>query len=192
MFEAQEYARTIAQRIGYAIFAAVMIGSIFAANKVPAFHWWLMCTMFGFFAYSVAYAAVFAWTAKDVLDAVEEVSKIVPSEPAQSQPQAEENYIESGYVKTGSGAFHTIPADVSKSDLLAVRKARLAGELPTISPNMLSELGIVSRSAEPPNAYTVIAFLEKCGVIKSAGDRRPYQWEDEKANYSFPHPNGLN
>lgn len=204
MFEAQEYAKTISQRLGYAVFAVVMIGSIFAENKVPAFHWWLMCVMFGFFAYSISYAAVFAWTAKEILDAVEEVSKNVPSEPTQKRPQPQPvqkqqetsqddeqvRLWRNGLFRTSGGNIVPIPDDVSVDHLIAISKAVRVGKLHDgMSPNKLDSDKVVSRNIDEPNAYTVVEFLVEAGVLKDNGARTMYTWtETGRRVFGLPSP----
>lgn len=192
MFEFEEFAKTIAYRVGYAIFAAVMIGTIFAYDKFPAVHWWLMSAMFGVFAYSVTYAMVFASVAKDALPDGEEVSHIAPEQPAQTeqptQPQPQEpqetavideheRLWRNGLLRTVGGNMVRIPDDVDIDHLVAIKVAVAAGKLHDgLSPNRLDSEKVVSRHTDEPNAYTVVDFLVEAGILQDNGTRKMYTW----------------
>jgi hypothetical protein len=213
MFEFQEFAKTIAYRAGYAIFAAVMIGTIFAYDRFPALHWWLMSAMFGVFAYSVAYAVVFSAVAKDALSEVDEVPQPPTKQKAQptlptNQPirekavrqniEAEEVEVLPEHIRRVdkmiwadrlniNGRMVEMPAGFKAEWLYTLAKKRAAGQLETISLRALDDIGISRWGNGNSPALQVIAVLEKTECIESRGSNQPYVWTG-RGSVAFPSP----
>lgn len=91
----------------------------------------------------------------------------------------------SGLFRLERGKLVTIPEDVSDVHLMRLFEMRWKRQLETVSLRQLDSIGI-SRSKEPPNAQTLIAFLKKNRLVVDGGERKPLRWTPLGMSI-FPH-----
>jgi len=109
-------------------------------------------------------------------------------EAAPEWEQRMDGRIVDGFLKIGT-QYVPLPDDFDIEHLYQIAKFRWAGLLPTVSERALHEAGI-SRFEEPPNAATVIEFLQRAGLIERGAANRPAVWTVKgEALFALPHRN---
>lgn len=110
------------------------------------------------------------------------------TEAAPEWEQRMDGRIVDGFLKIGT-QYVPLPDDFDIEHLYQIAKFRWAGLLPTVSERALHEAGI-SRFEEPPNAATVIEFLQRAGLIERGAANRPAVWTVKgEALFALPHRN---
>ena len=86
--------------------------------------------------------------------------------------------------------FHVVPAEVTADDLIALRNAKLDGNLPNVSERKLGGIGSIRRFSEQNKqsaAKAMISFLTATGMINGERKGQVHHWT-ALGNEVFPGP----